>query len=568
MGGQDTASRAGPQETLPCLGVEPGGLNVQHAHQAGDADRNDAEAIKDTCSYVARVLQNLNSHVGSYNSEVTGYVHNLNNQLRALLLAEQPMQHSLGCVGKKQPAEPAEHEASGGMSQAIPGPSNLGATAQGRDAKRQLTFEAGTQTPQQTVHPIPEPGYVSWPRTHAALNSARNFAQRSGGEESESNSDTEAEEPGIQLHSTQDGPLRFRSEREPLSHEDLLRAISRLDMRSVPKPGVYDSSTGQSFRQFLHTFEEYCQNTFRGSSSLWIGELGRFLKGEMLQAFNALQVSGDSYDTIKRKLLQWQKDSKESFEANAKEKFATATKLPTESLRLYAARLEKSFRLAFPRRQTEQSATLRDKYFKSIPLEFQLQLQSARSIALTMNGTEMTWTNILALASRFDAQRTDFTKMQASGEIYSNREESHGFNDRPVKPGPVTFYAESSEPRVYQVSTPQRVSRSQGRYTDSHDRSITTPGLYRQQKSATGYQEPTVQPGHRARSQTRPGKCSYCRKEGHVDKDCWKRRGCCLVCGSESHRIANCPKRRSYDGAKDSYYSSNPARAQSTSGNA
>lgn len=47
-----------------------------------------------------------------------------------------------------------------------------------------------------------------------------------------------------------------------------ISALSNFDHRTVPKPDKYDSSSGQSFRSFLQYFEEYCSNTFRGSSSL------------------------------------------------------------------------------------------------------------------------------------------------------------------------------------------------------------------------------------------------------------------------------------------------------------
>jgi hypothetical protein len=91
---------------------------------------------------------------------------------------------------------------------------------------------------------------------------------------------------------------------ENLSADYILRGLARLDNRSVPKPEMFDSSSGQPFAQFLATFEDYCTHNFRGSSSLWIGELGKLLSGDTLRTFNALKVPGDGYETLKSKLLK------------------------------------------------------------------------------------------------------------------------------------------------------------------------------------------------------------------------------------------------------------------------
>lgn len=158
-----------------------------------------------------------------------------------------------------------------------------------------------------------------------------------------------------------------------ISSVDVIQALKRLDNRSVPKPEKFDSSSGYSFKQFLATFEEYCSHTYRGSSSLWVSEMGRFLTGEMLSAYEALKVAGDDYEVVKRKLLRWRKDSKETYEINSRDRFAHAKKEHDETYRLYAARLEKLFRLAYPSRSVMTSNTLRRKYFNSVPKGFRKQ---------------------------------------------------------------------------------------------------------------------------------------------------------------------------------------------------
>ena len=361
---------------------------------------------------------------------------------------------------------------------------------------------------------------------------------------SESGTDT-AEEPLPARH-------RARRVKHRSSSSDFLRAISKLDTRSVPKPGLYDTSSGQSFRQFLSCFEEYCKHTFRGSRNLWVGELGRFLRGEMLQAFKALQVSGDSYDTVKHKLLQWRKDSKESYEADTKDRFTHAKPYPNESLRLYAARLEKFFRLAYPNKCIENSSTLRRKYLQSVPIHFQNQLQSARSIALTMNDREITWSNILALTSRYDAQKHSVQQDKGPVGMSDFTPEVDVYGEWKQSGGPVTRY-EGNDHFVYQASHPTPPQSSS--YRDFVKPKCREGLVPRAKSSSLGQARFT---GPRSSSVPRPPRhnlsasdsqrtrfhCTYCRKSGHEHPDCWRRLGRCLVCGSSSHLIAECPNRR------------------------
>ena len=75
----------------------------------------------------------------------------------------------------------------------------------------------------------------------------------------------------------------------------LIEVLSRLDNRQIPKPEEFDDTCGQHFDQFLRDFEEYCSQSFRGSSNLWINELGSLFSGELKMAYEALKVPGESY---------------------------------------------------------------------------------------------------------------------------------------------------------------------------------------------------------------------------------------------------------------------------------
>ena len=74
--------------------------------------------------------------------------------------------------------------------------------------------------------------------------------------------------------------------------------------------------------------------------------------------------------------------------------FTNARMESGESLRIFVTRLEKAFRIAY--------LSHLSKRVEFIPNYFHKQLDNARSLSLAMNNKELSWTNILSLASRFD----------------------------------------------------------------------------------------------------------------------------------------------------------------------
>ncbi|GAV91082.1 zf-CCHC domain-containing protein, partial [Cephalotus follicularis] len=43
-------------------------------------------------------------------------------------------------------------------------------------------------------------------------------------------------------------------------------------------------------------------------------------------------------------------------------------------------------------------------------------------------------------------------------------------------------------------------------------------------------------------SNTKPGGCFHCGREGHQHKDCWMKHGLCLRCGTAGHLARDCPR--------------------------
>ena len=45
----------------------------------------------------------------------------------------------------------------------------------------------------------------------------------------------------------------------------------------------------------------------------------------------------------------------------------------------------------------------------------------------------------------------------------------------------------------------------------------------------------------------RRSRCMWCGREGHLDQNCWVKKGACLICGSMDHFAKACPQSRSQE---------------------
>jgi hypothetical protein len=152
--------------------------------------------------------------------------------------------------------------------------------------------------------------------------------------------------------------------------------LEKIDNRKVPVLEKYDENSGQCLHDYCKKFEKYCGGNFKGGKDAWTGELERHLEGKTLQAFSSLKHEGNSYDVVKRKLLQWYNDMKETRKKRNKLSFTNAQYDSSESMFIFSNRLEKLFKLAYPFRRVEDSRTLRERYVAAVPKPFRRILTS------------------------------------------------------------------------------------------------------------------------------------------------------------------------------------------------
>ena len=149
-----------------------------------------------------------------------------------------------------------------------------------------------------------------------------------------------------------------------------------------------------------------------------------------------------------------------------------------------------------------------------------------------MSQKELTWSNILSLASRYDVQE---------GQFHSKVD-----NDTSV------WFTEGLSNYNKSVMESQR-SRS---FMPSHNRSkpCAAKPFYTQRSQSVDRRD-LCRPSHssnapRSKSVARGRNniiCFYCKKVGHVKAECRRFLKLCLVCGSSQHQISTCPERHTHN---------------------
>ena len=171
-----------------------------------------------------------------------------------------------------------------------------------------------------------------------------------------------------------------RSRRQDAPYEnqnDILRAlVGKLDNRAVPSHESFDEKSGQSLRLFLESFEKYCCDYIKGDSRLWLTELEGKLNGETLKAFKYHKGCDENFISMKHKLIQWYEDVKDDRKERYKADFNKIKYDNKESLYGFSMKVEKAYKLAYPRGRAETSSTLRDQFLKTVPRSFKKAVQA------------------------------------------------------------------------------------------------------------------------------------------------------------------------------------------------
>ena len=296
--------------------------------------------------------------------------------------------------------------------------------------------------------------------------------------------------------------------------------LARLDSRTAPKPEPFHPQSGRSLRDFFQDFEAYCEQTYKGSTAGWIGELGNYLRGEALRAFKALRASFDSYEEVRRKLLRWHKQGVHHRRSALKRQFAKATRETGEPVRLWAPRLRNLFQLAYPRRNPEKSSALRDRFLATIPRSYRHQVQSALNLARVSGQGRLRWKQIERLVATMEEDgETDYLTegpcLQSAAEVFPQIQPVR----RPGREGTRRVFTSRN---YHPGRTPQM--------------SLVAPNSQTLCQSGTT----PASPCHLVRDPPGTARCSWCNLPGHTRERCRRYNNLCLACGSQNHFLTAC----------------------------
>ena len=149
------------------------------------------------------------------------------------------------------------------------------------------------------------------------------------------------------------------SDTEDIGECKLLKSLVRkLDNRNSPQMEPFSQDSELSLRDFLDQFEKYYKKNHKRGTFVWIRELEKKLTGQALEGLRAVRQSDESYSTTKAKLIDWyNEEQKLKIDKNRLE-FRDITYNQEESIFAFSNRLLTLFKLAYPNKAADESATL------------------------------------------------------------------------------------------------------------------------------------------------------------------------------------------------------------------
>jgi len=155
----------------------------------------------------------------------------------------------------------------------------------------------------------------------------------------------------------------FRRSRNMVRLADVMGSLNR---GRIPDCEKFDENSGQDLKKYLSNFEKYCRDNVNGGKSGWLSELRKNLSGRTLEAFKIIRGLEDNYEDVKKGLLEWYKESKDNRKMRYIKAFEEMKFERKEELYLYCCRLEKAYRLAYPKQSIVDNTLLQQKFRTSV----------------------------------------------------------------------------------------------------------------------------------------------------------------------------------------------------------
>ena len=308
---------------------------------------------------------------------------------------------------------------------------------------------------------------------------------------------------------------------DPSNENSIIEVLKSLKFpREVVAPQAFDVHSSVSFKAFLKSFEKYFEQKFHGSDKEKSRQLGKFLRGRVKEAYNAMGGDSIRYRELKPMLLRWYNSEKGSSRQRYKEELDGCKMVEGSSVTIYCLKLERLARRVYPNSRRERERNLCMKAKSTFPPSLIEKINNAQGLAEAFGGQRITWHMIRKLAENHDRVKREKVTPPITGNHSAQ-------NEWPIDDAPVCV-----------VENPLQLSKSE-EYAP-HGDVVRKPRSFR--NSSNSPTKRTVGPLSRSE------RCEWCEKLGHSERTCWLKSGACLLCGERDHYLRMCPrnlKRRS-----------------------
>lgn len=301
------------------------------------------------------------------------------------------------------------------------------------------------------------------------------------------------------------------STNEPTTLEML---FSKLDNRKVPELEAYIEDNGLDLEEYLERFEDYFKENYKGSSYLWLGELEGKLKGRTLEGYKSVKLSDDSFPAVKKKLIKWYRDEKESRKKISRKNFEKAKMKSNESTLMYSNRLLQLFKIAYPKKIYNTSELLRTKFTNTVSKKMKNIIDN-QVLCHKINDIKITYEKLQKCASIYDVENESRLEVSDDDEIVEINFSSNFKN-------PMNNKIKSNWPKE-NVTYQQKWKNNENNNNSPRFENLRFNGKFQNNFGQT---------------------CNYCGRYGHKFVDCRKRLKSCFICGGNDHFVKDCRERR------------------------
>jgi len=356
--------------------------------------------------------------------------------------------------------------------------------------------------------------------------------------------------------------------------------MSQLNRGKIPDFEKFDEVSGQDLYKYLKKFEVYCKENLNGGRDGWLMELEKNLSGKTLRAFKVVKGFEDDYYDVKASLLEWYKDNAENRKLRNVRKFEEMRYEEREELYLYCCRLEKAYKLAYPKKDYLDSYVLTQKFNSSIPKRARKLLSTYKMIN-RITSKKMSWKEVKRCAKLYDCETEE--REEEKVKEYEDSEEEIVINvgqswlkkesgaEKRQLSGNNVFHSDSYEHSPRNLVESQRNSRSgnpryNGEQYGGNGRSFRTYNHggernynYHNDRGQWNHREPNGQrkagyySGENRSRYSQNGMsfvpnslkekavvCFNCKKLGHIASRCQSNM-LCYRCGGVGHFARVCP---------------------------